>query len=201
MNISHFDYSLSHRLPRGQGLAEYAILIAIIGVLAIFGLVLVGGSVQGGFIKVCAALGNDGCQAVESEKTVVAGTVTPTLQISTTPSLIPTATLALLEPDPPRQPIATAVFASPTPAAQLIKMKIKVVLKDKNDEKKSAAGIRVVIYNAAGEYVTSGVTDEKGNVTLSVVSGKYTVATFYKNVWKKDGPFKVTNPREYVIHR
>ncbi|MEK6753079.1 MAG: hypothetical protein AABZ00_12545 [Chloroflexota bacterium] len=200
MNRSHFDSS--HRLPKekGQGLAEYAILIAIIGVLTIFGLVLVGGSVQGGFIKVCAALGNEGCQAIETE-TVVSGTATPTLQVSMTPSMIPTATATLSEPEPTRPPSIPRLTPEPTPARELITMRIKVVINEKGSGKKSAEGIRVVIYNAAGEYVAEGVTDEKGNLSLTVASGSYSIATFYNNVWKKEGPINVTNSRENVIHR
>ncbi len=202
MNKSPFKISSPHRLSaaRGQGLAEYAILIAIIGIITIFGLILVGGSVQGGFIKVCAALGNDGCEVVASE-TVVVGTVTPTLQVSATPSLIPTATLVYVDPDPTRQPVSTIVAVEPTPTTgQLITMRIKVVINGKGGGK-SAEGIRVVIYNAAGEYVGEGVTDDKGNVSFSVPPGSYTIATLYNNVWQNDGPVAVTNSRENVVHR
>lgn len=203
MNKPQFDVSDSRRRPadRGQGLVEYAILIAIIGVVSIFGLILLGGSVQGGFIKVCAALGNEGCQVVERESVVV-GTATPTLQVTPTPSAIPTATLAYLEPDPTRAPVLTVLAPpAPAPVSQLITMRIKVVLSDKGGGKKSPAGIRVVIYDASGKYVTDGVTDDKGNVSLSVVSGNYFVSTFYNNVWQKDGPITVTNSKENVIHR
>ncbi len=202
MKKINFHSPSSHPLPAGQGLAEYAILIAIIGVLAIFGLILVGGSVQGGFIKVCAALGNDGCQAVQSA-TVVAGTVTPTLQATVTPPIIPTATSALSEPDPTREsvpPVVVNVDPTQTPAQQLITMGIKVVINGKENDKKSAAGIRVVIYTANGKYVAEGVTDEKGRVSFSVVSGNYVVSTYYQKAWQKDGPFNVSNSKENVIH-
>lgn len=198
--VSHFSFP--QRLAAGQGLVEYAILIAIVGLLTLAGLSLLGGSVQGGFIKVCAALGNDDCQAVEGEVAVAVSTPTPILQVSVTPSLIPTATPTLSEPDPTRAPALTMVAVVPTStvAAELKTMRIKVVLNGKDDEKKRK-GILVVIYNSAGEYVTEGKTDEKGKVSFSVASGDYIVATFYDKVWQKDGPFSVTNSREYVIHR
>ncbi len=206
MNKSNFKFPRFHCLPAGQGLAEYAILIAIIAVLTIFGLTLVGGSVQGGLIKVCAGLGNDDCQAAQ-QVTAVAGTVTPTAQVSATPSVAPTATLALSEPDPTRESVPPVVVGvppvvkSPTPAVPMITMRIKVVINGKDDDKKSVAGIRVVIYTADGKYVTEGMTDEKGNVSLSVAKGNYIVATYYKKVWQKDGPFNVTKSKENVIHR
>ncbi len=206
MNKSHFHFPSRIFYPRrlvagqGQGLVEYVILIAIIGTLTIFGLILIGGSLQGGFMKVCASLGNDGCQAVQTE-TAIAGAVTPTLQVSMTPSLIPTATPTLSEPDPTRQPVLTVIATQPAPTQQLKTLKIKVVLNEEGGGEKSPQGIRVVVYNPAREYVTEGVTNNKGKVSFSVVSGNYIVATFYNNVWQNDGPFSTTNSRENVIHR
>jgi len=198
-----FQFQFTRGRAAGQGLVEYAILIAIVSTITIFGLTLLGGSVQGGFIRVCATLGNDHCQDVQDE-VIIVKTPTPIPQVSVTPSLIPTATPTLAEPDPTRQPpILTMVVVLPTStiAAETNTMRIKVVLNGKDDEKKKQQGILVVIYNTSNEYITEGVTDSKGNVSFSVKSGEYIVATFYDKVWQKDGPFKVTNSREYIIHR
>lgn len=204
MNKSHsqpaFDKFNSRHLVvgRGQGLVEYAILIALIGLLAIFGLTLFGGSVQGGLIKVCAALGNADCQTVKNE-VVASATVPPTLEVSPTPSLAPIATATLQEPNPPRPPILTVPTIVSTPTGELVTLRIKVVLQ--GGGKKSPGGIRVVVHNASGQYVAEGVTNDKGKVSFSVVSGSYTVATFYENVWQEDGPFSVKNSKENVIRR
>jgi hypothetical protein len=63
-----------------------------------------------------------------------------------------------------------------------------------------SAGITVVVYDSAGKYVTEGVTDNKGNVTLSVPSGSYSVSTLHEGTWQEDGPFS-PGAKENVIHR
>lgn len=196
MDKPHFHFFSARNLTdsRGQGLVEYVILITIIGIFLIVGLTILGGSIEGGFIKVCAKLGNDDCQAVQSE-TPTAGTVIPTLQVSMTPSLIPTATPTLSEPDPTRQPILTVLPIEPAPTIELKKLRIKVLSNGKG------GGIQVVVYNTAGVYVTEGLTDDKGNISFLVSDGNYMISTFYNNTWQKDGPFSTSNSKENVIHR
>lgn len=178
---------------RGQGLVEYVILIVLVGLIAIAGLALFGGSIKGGMIKVCAALGNDNCQASE---TVLIDT-TPTTSVSSTATALPapTPTPKLSEPEAPRGPVV--IFTStPTPVVELKTIRIKVVVSGKG----KAGGIQVVLYGPSGQYVTEGVTDDKGNLTLSVPNGSYTVSTFYDGIWQKDGPFS-PGSKEHVIHR
>ncbi|MDO9300121.1 MAG: hypothetical protein Q7T89_02010 [Anaerolineales bacterium] len=196
MDKPHFHFFFPRNLTdsRGQGLVEYVILITIIGIFLIVGLTILGGSIEGGFIKVCAELGNDDCQAIQSE-TPVAGTVTPTLQVSMTPSLVPTATPTLSEPDPTRQPVLTVAPIEPVPTIELKKLRIKVISNGKG------GGIQVVVYNTVGVYVTEGLTDDKGNISFLVSDGNYMVSTFYNNTWQKDGPFSTSNSKEKVIHR
>lgn len=191
-------YFPSHRRPgnQGQGLAEYAILLAVIGVLAIAALMLTGGSVEGGLLKTCADLGNEDCQAAETG-TVPMGTVTPTLLASATPSLVPTATMVPVDPDPTRPPVATIVVGEPTLAGPLVTMRVKVVVGGQG----SATGIRVVVYNAGGAFVAQSMTDNKGSASFSVPMGSYTVATLYNDVWQTDGPFSVKNSKVNVINR
>jgi Flp pilus assembly pilin Flp len=76
----------------GQGLVEYAILIALVALLAIFGLSIFGGSVKGGLIKVCAALGNGDCQTADQVAEVIDATPTASVSITSTALPIPTAT-------------------------------------------------------------------------------------------------------------
>jgi Flp pilus assembly pilin Flp len=191
---SHFVFNKLH--ARGQGLVEYAILITLVGLIAIAGLALFGGSIKGGLIKVCAALGNDNCQAAEDPPATVIET-TPTASISTTSTAppVPTATLKLSEPEPTRGPVL--VFTStPTAPVEMDTLRIKVVISGKDN----TDGIQVVIYGPAGEYVTEGVTDDKGNLTLSVPEGDYTVSTFYDGAWQTAGPFS-SGSKQNVIHR
>lgn len=180
---------------RAQGVVEYAILIALVGLIVIAGLAIFGGSIKGGLIKVCAALGNDNCQAAEGTPAVM--DATPTASVSTTPTAlpVPTATQKLSEPEPTRGPIL--VFTStPTAPVEMKTLRIKLIVSGKG----KAGGIQVAAYGPAGEYVTEGVTDDKGNLTLSVPDGSYTVATLYDGVWQKAGPFS-PGSKENVIHR
>jgi Flp pilus assembly pilin Flp len=190
---SHFISNKLH--ARGQGLVEYAILITLVGLIAIAGLAIFGGSIKGGLIKVCAALGNDHCQTAEETPTVIETTPTASVSITSTALPLPTATSELSEPEPTRGTVL--VFTStPTPPAQMEPLRIKVIVSGKD----KAGGIQVVIYGPAGEYVTEGVTDDKGNLTLSVPEGDYTVSTFYDGTWQTDGPFS-SGSKQNVIHR
>jgi Flp pilus assembly pilin Flp len=146
----------------GQGLVEYAILMALVALLAIFGLSIFGGSVKGGLIKICAALGNDDCRTADTE-VAVAEILTPTPLAPMAATSLPAALPTLSEPDPTRGPVAGVPPSAPTPAVELKILRVKVVTAGG----KSAGGIQMVIYNASGQYVAEGVTDEKGNVNLS----------------------------------
>jgi len=190
---------------QGQGLVEYVILIAAIGILTILGLTLFGGSVKGGLLKICAAMGNPSCLAAESA-TEVTNTVdvTPTMQEAetATPVVNFTATPQLSEPDPTRESVPPGGGdPSPTPAQSVVTMRVKVVLNGKDSDNRSLAGVRVVIYDSEGRFVAHGVTDEKGNVSFSVPIGSYTISTYYGGTWQKDGPVNVTNSKENVVHR
>src|SRR5690349_2635145 len=180
---------------RAQGLVEYAILIALISLIVIAGLALFGGSIKGGLIKVCAAMGIDNCQTANADPIVVDSTPTLSIPMTSTSVPIPTATPKLSEPDPTRGP-AVIFTVTPTTAAALKPLRIKVVAGGKG----SAEGIQVAAYDSAGRYVTDGITDNKGNLTLSVPDGSYTVSTFYDGVWQKAGPFS-PGSKENVIHR
>jgi Flp pilus assembly pilin Flp len=201
MDNSLINFFSRRRLyaARGQGLVEYAVLLGILALVTISALTLTGGSVEKGFVKICAELGNDDCQAAEDEP-VVLTTATPTA-IFTAPPPTPTATLALADPDPTRPPVVTVVVVEPTATPttapeELVTMRIKVVVTGKDT---SSAGIRVVLYDASGSYVAQGVTDDKGNLSFSVPKGTYTVATFYNDEWETHGPFNVKNSKENVI--
>jgi Flp pilus assembly pilin Flp len=178
----------------GQGLVEYAILIALLAMLAIFGLSIFGGSVKGGLIKVCAALGNEDCQLAGPEVTPTP-TATPAQTAAATATSIPIATPIVSEPEPTRGPILVVLTTQPTTTTELKTLRIKVVAGGGK-----SAGITVVIYDSAGKYVTEGVTDDKGNVNLSVPSGSYSVSTLYEGTWQEDGPFS-PGAKENVIHR
>ena len=180
---------------RGQGLVEYAILIALIGLIVIAGLAIFGGSIKGGLIKICAALGNDNCQAAEEASPVMETTPTASVSTTSTAPPVPTATAKLSEPEPTRGPVLVAT-RTPTTAVEMETLRIKVVVSGKD----KAGGIQVVVYGPAGEYVAEGITDDKGNLTLSVPDGNYTISTLYEGVWKKEGPFS-SGPKENVIHR
>ena len=199
---SHFSLPrcLTAGQSQGQGLVEYVILISVIGLSTVIGLTLFGGSVQGGFIKACAKMGNNECQAAQIETPIAAGTMTPTLAVSVTPSLVPTATSTLSEPEPTRQPIVPILTVVPAPTIELLTMRIKVVLNNSGG-KNNPGGIQVVIHDTAGVYVAEGVTDAKGDISFSVQRGSYLVDTLYANVWQTDGPISVSNSKENVIHR
>jgi Flp pilus assembly pilin Flp len=178
----------------GQGLVEYAILITLVALLAIFGLSIFGGSVKGGLIKVCAALGNEDCKAAGTE-VVTTPTATAAQTAAVTSTSIPAATAKVSDPEPTRGPVLVVLTTQPTPTAEMKTLRIKVVAGGGK-----SAGITVVVYDSAGRYVTEGVTDDKGNVNLSVPSGSYSVSTLYDGVWQKDGPFS-PGAKENVIHR
>ena len=93
--------------------------------------------------------------------------------------------------------------SSQTVTVKLKELRVKVVLNDSNNDEGNgpAVGIWVVIYNKSGGYVTEGTTNDKGTVSFSVVNGDYIIATYYNREWQRDGPFSVTNSKEYVIHR
>lgn len=205
MKYSLFNFfSRRHlRAARGQGLVEYAVLLGILALATISALTLTGGSVERGFVKICAELGNDDCQTAEENEPVAPVTATPTA-IFTAPPPTPTSTLALADPDPTRPPVVEVIVVDPTvtpttPAEELVTMRIKVVITGNGGKDSSSSGIRVVLYDASGEYVTQGVTDEKGKVSFSVPKGSYSVATFYNDEWETHGPFDVKNSRENVI--
>jgi len=179
----------------GQGLVEYAILIALVAMLAIFGLSIFGGSVKGGLIKVCAALGNEDCQLAGTEVTPTP-TATPAETAAVTATSILIATPLVSEPEPTRGPVLVVLTTQPTPTAEMKTLRIKVV----TGGGKSETGITVVVYDSQGVYVTEGVTDNKGNVNLSVPSGSYSVSTLVDGTWQKDGPFS-PGAKENVIHR
>ncbi len=180
----------------GQGLVEYAILMALVALLAIFGLSMLGGSVKGGLIKVCAALGNGDCQTADQAAVVVETTPTASISVTSTALPIPTATPKLSEPEPTRGPVLVVLTTQPTATSEMKTLRIKVVVAGKG----KAGGIQVAVYGPAGEYVAEGVTDDKGNVTLSVPGGSYSVSTLYAGAWQKDGPFS-PGAKENVIHR
>jgi Flp pilus assembly pilin Flp len=179
----------------GQGLVEYAILIALVAMLAIFGLSMFGGSVKGGLIKVCAALGNEDCQSAGAQVSPTP-TATPAQTVEATPTSIPPATPIVLETEPTRGPVSIVPTTQPTATAELKTLRIKVV----TGGGKSEGGITVVVYDSAGKYVTEGVTDDKGNVNLSVPDGSYSISTLVDGAWQKDGPFS-PGSKENVIHR
>ncbi len=193
MNKSNYFFNKFY--GAGQGLVEYAILIALVAMLAIFGLSIFGGSVKGGLIKVCAALGNEDCQSAGTQ-VVPTPTATPAQTAEATATSIPIATPIVLEPEPTRGPVLVVLTTQPTPTAEMKTLRIKVVVAGKG----KAGGIKVVVYDSAGKYVTEGVTDDKGNVNLSVPSGSYSVSTLYESTWQKDGPFS-PGAKENVIHR
>ncbi|MEW6086118.1 MAG: hypothetical protein AB1607_16110 [Chloroflexota bacterium] len=204
MDNSLINFFSRHRMhaARGQGLVEYAVLLGILALATISALTLTGGSVERGFVKICAELGNDDCQSAEEEP-VVLTTATPTA-IFTAPPPTPTATLALADPDPTRPPVVEVIVVEPTTTPttapeELVTMRIKVVVTGKGGKDSSASGIRVVLYDASGAYVTQGVTDDKGKLSFSVPKGTYTVATFYNDQWEQHGPFDVKNSKENVI--
>ncbi len=197
-SLIHFFSRHRSYAARGQGLVEYALLLGIIALATISALTLTGGSVERGFVKVCAEMGNKDCEEAQEEP-VVAATSTPTA-IFTSPPPTPTATLVLTDPDPTRPPDVEIIIVEPTvtltiPIEELVTMRIKVSVSGKD----SSSGIRVVLYDASGEYVTQGVTDEKGNLSFSVPMGTYIATTFFNDEWQKHGPFDVKNSKENVI--
>jgi Flp pilus assembly pilin Flp len=213
-----FGLSVQHiSQGSGQALVEYVFLVAMIGVLVIFSLIMVGGSVEGGFLKICAGLGNETCRAAEIQITpVVTSTVVPS--ITPGPSQVaqvPTATPIPVDPDPTRAPAST--LSSPNGGAgekekekenedededeDDIEMRIKVVINKKSGENNNRGGIRVVLYDVNGNFIMDGFTDDKGNILFSVASGDYYIATLYNNIWEKVGPISVKNSKENVIHR
>jgi hypothetical protein len=111
-----------------------------------------------------------------------------------------TPTPVRVDPDPTRQPVATIVAEQPTAAAALVTLRIKVIVSGKGGADK-AAGIRIVIYDAAGRFVAEGATDNKGDASFQVPAGSYSVGTYYNNTWQTDGPFDVRNSRVHTIHR
>jgi Flp pilus assembly pilin Flp len=189
------NHVLNKFYTAGQGLVEYAILIALVALLAIFGLSIFGGSVKGGLIKVCAALGNEDCQSADTQVPPTP-TATPAQTVVATATSIPVATPIVSEPEPTRGPVLVVSTTQPTPTAEMKTLRIKVVVSGG----KSEAGITVVVYDSAGKYVTEGVTDGKGNVNLSVPAGSYSVSTLVNGTWQKDGPFS-PGAKENVIHR
>ncbi len=197
MSKSNFRFPSHPYYMQGQGLVEYAILITLVGLIAIAGLVLFGGSVRGGLIKVCAAFGDDNCKAanLETDPVIVDSTATVSVSFTSSP-VVPTATLKLSEPEPTRGGPALVFTSIPTQVVELQTLRIKLVTSGNG----KAGGIQVVLYGSRGEYVTEGVTDDKGNLTLSIPSGSYTISTFYEGKWQKDGPFS-TGSKENVIHR
>lgn len=205
MDNSLINFFSRHRMhaARGQGLVEYAVLLGILALATISALSLTGGSVERGFVKICAELGSEDCQAAEEDESVAPATATPTA-IFTAPPPTPTATLALADPDPTRPPVVEVVVVEPTATPttapeESVTMRIKVVVTSKGGKDSSSAGIRVVLYDASGEYVTQGVTDDKGKLSFSVPKGTYTASTFYNDEWQKHGPFEVKNSKENVI--
>jgi Flp pilus assembly pilin Flp len=193
MNRSDDDYNKFY--DAGQGLVEYAILIVLVAMLAIFGLTMFGGSVKGGLIKVCAALGNEDCQSAGVQVSPTP-TATPAETVESTPTSIPPATPIVSEIEPTRGPISVVPTTQPTATAELKTLRIKVVTGDGKPE----GGIMVVVYDSAGRYVTEGVTDDKGNINLSVPDGSYSVSTLVDGTWQKDGPFS-PGTKQNVIHR
>lgn len=195
MNKSNSHFVSNKLQGSGQGLVEYAILIALIGLIVIAGLAFFGGSIKGGLIKVCAALGNDNCQAAEETPAVIETTPIASVPTTSTALPVPTTTSVLSEPEPTRGPVLVVTSTS-TPPVEMKTLRIKLVVSGKG----KAGGIQVVVYGPAGEYVAEGTTDDKGNLTLSVPDGSYTVSTLYDGLWKKDGPLS-PGPKENVIHR
>jgi Flp pilus assembly pilin Flp len=191
---------------RGQGLVEYAILLAFIAVIAIAGLELAGGSVKQGFINVCAELGNAECEAAKSQPaTAVAQTAiaASTAVGSPTPPPTVTPTAVLVNPEPTRPPVVVAFepTVTPTQVVEKVTMRIKVVINKKGGKKQDTKdGVRVVVYNEQGMFVAQGRTDDKGDVSFSVPAGTYTVATYYEDVWVRHGPFAVKNSSMNVLH-
>lgn len=205
MNHSLINFISRHRShdARGQGLVEYAVLLGILALATISALTLTGGSVEKGFVKICAELGSEDCQAAEEEEPATPATATPTAIFTASPPA-PTATLALADPDPTRPPVEEVVVVEPTATPttapeELVTMRVKVVISGKGGKGSSSAGIRVVLYDASGEYVTQGMTDDKGKLSFSVPKGTYTVSTFYNDEWERHGPFEVKNSKENVI--
>lgn len=195
MNKSNSHFVSNKLQVRGQGLVEYAILIALVGLIVIAGLAFFGGSIKGGLIKVCAALGNDNCQAAEDTPTFIEATPTASVSNTSTALPVPTATSKLSEPEPTRGPVLV-ITSTPTPPVEMKTLRIKLVVSGKG----KAGGIQVVLYDSEEKYVTEGITDGKGNLTLLVPGGSYTVSTFYDGVWQKGGTLS-PGPKENVIHR
>jgi Flp pilus assembly pilin Flp len=206
MNKTRFDFFSyqSRKDARGQGLVEYAVLLAFVAIVAIAGLELAGGSVKQGFINVCAELGNDECEAAKTTpKPAVVTSTTPTPASSPTATATATVTPALDNPEPTRPPVIVASpTATATKAENTVTMRIKVVINEKKGGKKEETkdGVRVALYNEAGRFVAQGRTDDKGNVSFIVPTGTYTVVTYHEGEWEKHGPFTVKNSNVNVIH-
>jgi Flp pilus assembly pilin Flp len=191
---------------RGQGLVEYAILLAFIAVIAIAGLELAGGSVKQGFINVCAELGNAECEAAKSQPATAAAqaaAATSTAVGSPTPPPTVTPTAVLVNPEPTRPPVVV-VFeptVTPTQVAEMITMRIKVVINKKGGKKQEdKIGVRVVVYDEQGRFVAQGRTNNNGKVSFSVPAGTYYVSTYYEDNWEKHGPITVKDSSMNVLH-
>ncbi|MBI5945912.1 MAG: hypothetical protein HY864_16245 [Chloroflexi bacterium] len=164
------------KVERGQGLVEYAILVTSIIMVTLVGLTLSGDSAKESLLKVCAALGGDQCVAAQPNVDG-GGVITPTPEFTFTPTLIPSATPTLSEPDPTRQP-----FFTPTPTPAIAAgLTVKVV-----DDVTSApvAGVWTVIYNASGGYVKESTSGASGEMNFSLDNGKYQVRVYTGQWWQ-----------------
>ncbi|MBI5651382.1 MAG: carboxypeptidase regulatory-like domain-containing protein [Chloroflexi bacterium] len=177
----------SRRNQQGQGLIELVLLIAIVATITAGILTVTGSATEEAFVKVCAGLGNENCQATDQQ---VIATGTPPLTAVPTPTLV--------EADPTRKPFATAT-PTPTAVPTINQSPSLTVITVDDVSGAPVRGVWVQLLTASGKYVADRTTGADGSVLFALSQpGNYRVLA-YSGQWWEAAQVGVSGPTQVVI--